>query len=89
MVYNGYWFAPERELLQALVDEAQQPVRGMARLKLYKGSCIDRRAQVAALALSPDFATFEEEQVYDQADAAGFINLNALRLRIAQMRASK
>ena len=89
LVYNGFWFAPERVLLQKLVDEAAQPVSGTARLKLYKGSCTIVGRKSPRSLYRPDFATFEAEQVYDQKDAGGFIKLNALRLRIAQMRAQK
>jgi argininosuccinate synthase len=89
LVYNGFWFAPERVLLQKLMDEASQPVSGTARLKLYKGSCIVVGRKSPRSLYRPDFATFEAEQVYDQKDAGGFIKLNALRLRIAQMRAQK
>jgi argininosuccinate synthase len=85
LVYNGFWFAPERVLLQKLADEASQPVSGTARLKLYKGSCIVAGRKAPRSLYRPDFATFEAEQVYDQKDAGGFIKLNALRLRIAQM----
>jgi argininosuccinate synthase len=89
LVYNGFWFAPERVLLQKLADEASLPVTGTARLKLYKGSCIVVGRKSPRSLYRPDFATFEAEQVYDQKDAGGFIKLNALRLRIAQMRAQK
>ena len=89
LVYNGFWFAPERVLLQKLVDEASQPVTGTARLKLYKGNCIVAGRKAPRSLYRPDFATFEAEQVYDQKDAGGFIKLNALRLRIAQMRAQQ
>ncbi len=89
LVYNGFWFAPERVLLQKLVDEAAQPVSGTARLKLYKGNCIVAGRKAPRSLYRPDFATFEAEQVYDQKDAGGFIKLNALRLRIAQMRATQ
>ena len=89
LVYNGFWFAPERVLLQKLVDEASTPVTGTARLKLYKGNCIVAGRKSPRSLYRPDFATFEAEQVYDQKDAGGFIKLNALRLRIAQMRASR
>ncbi|HEY2748198.1 MAG TPA: argininosuccinate synthase [Polyangia bacterium] len=88
LVYNGFWFAPERVLLQKLVDEASQPVSGTARLKLYKGNCIVAGRKSPRSLYRPDFATFEAEQVYDQKDAGGFIKLNALRLRISQMRAA-
>ena len=89
LVYNGFWFSPERVLLQKLVDEASQPVSGTARLKLYKGSCTVVGRKSPRSLYRPDFATFEAEQVYDQKDAGGFIKLNALRLRIAQMRATQ
>jgi len=82
MVYYGYWFSPEREILQKMIDEAQRTVNGTARLKLFKGNCtVVGRKSVDSL-YSCDFATFEADQVYDQKDAAGFIRLNALRLRI-------
>jgi argininosuccinate synthase len=86
LVYNGFWFSPERQLIQRLVDEAVEPVTGSARIKLYKGSCgvAGRRAERSLYRV--DFATFEKESVYDQKDAGGFIKLNALRLRIAAMR---
>ena len=81
MVYNGFWFAPEREALQAFMDDIQKRVNGEARLKLYKGSVIvDGRRSDHSL-YDEKTVTFEEDDVYDQADAAGFIRLNALRLR--------
>jgi argininosuccinate synthase len=89
LVYNGFWYSPERQLLQKLMDEAAQPVNGTARLKLYKGNCIVAGRKAPRSLYRPDFATFEAEQVYDQKDAGGFIKLNALRLRISQMRASQ
>ncbi len=82
MVYYGYWFSPEREVLQKLIDESQRGVTGSARVKLFKGNCMVTGRKSAASLYSPDFATFEEDQVYDQKDAGGFIRLNALRLRI-------
>jgi argininosuccinate synthase len=82
MVYYGYWFSPEREVLQKMIDEAQRTVTGTARLKLFKGNCIVIGRKSAESLYSCDFATFEEDQVYDQKDAGGFIRLNALRLRI-------
>jgi argininosuccinate synthase len=85
LVYNGFWFAPERVLIQQLVDEATRPVTGTARLKLYKGNCFVAGRKAPRSLYRPDFATFEAEQVYDQKDAGGFIKLNALRLRIAAM----
>ena len=85
LIYNGYWFSPERRLLQTLIDESQQPVNGSVRLKLYKGTVlvVGRESKSDSL-FDPTIATFEEDQgAYDQADAAGFIKLNALRLRTA------
>jgi len=82
MVYYGYWFSPEREVLQKMIDEAQRTVTGTARLKLFKGNCTVVGRKSAESIYSCDFATFEEDQVYDQKDAGGFIRLNALRLRI-------
>ncbi|GIU93228.1 MAG: argininosuccinate synthase [Acidimicrobiia bacterium] len=82
MVYNGFWFSPERQALQAFMDEVQKRVNGEARLKLYKGSVVveGRRSDRYDL-YDRATVTFEEDDVYDQADAAGFIRLNALRLR--------
>jgi argininosuccinate synthase len=82
LIYNGFWYAPEREVLQTLIDETQQGVTGTARIKLYKGSAqvVGRKAPVGLW--SPAHASFEAESVYRQADAEGFIKLNALRLRI-------
>lgn len=85
MVYNGFWFAPERELLQKMIDETQQNVNGVVRLELYKGQCraIGRKSDDSLY--NVDFATFEDDSVYKQFDAEGFIRLNALRLRIRKM----
>ena len=82
IVYYGYWFAPERSMLQAAVDESQKNVTGTARIKLYKGNCetVGRRSPVTLY--NSDLATFEADRVYDQKDAEGFIRLNALRLRV-------
>ena len=82
MVYNGFWFSPERRALQAFMDDIQRRVNGQARLKLYKGgvSIEGRRSEHYDL-YDQATATFEQDDVYDQADAAGFIRLNALRLR--------
>jgi len=82
LVYRGFWFAPEREMLQALVDDAQKDVTGEVRLKLYKGAAyvVGRRSDRSLY--DPEMATFEEDDVYEQSDATGFIRLNALRLRI-------
>ena len=89
MVYAGYWFSPEREMLQTLIDDAQKTVNGIARIKLYKGHCrtVGRKSETDSL-FNPDFATFEKDQVYNQKDAEGFIKLNSLRLRIRSLMAS-
>jgi len=85
MIYYGYWFSPEREMLQTLIDEAQKNVAGIVRLKLYKGNCtvVGRKSDYSLY--DTDFATFESEDVYNQKDAEGFIRLNALRLKIAEL----
>jgi argininosuccinate synthase len=85
LVYNGYWYSPERLALQKLIDEATSCVTGTARIKLYKGNAtvVGRKAPVSLY--HPDFATFEEDTVYDQKDAEGFIKINALRLKIKAM----
>jgi len=82
LVYNGFWFAPEREMLQALVDKSQERVSGTVRLKLYKGSVsvVGRKSPNSLYSL--DHVTFEDDDVYDQRDAEGFIKLQALRLRL-------
>ncbi|MBA4099240.1 MAG: argininosuccinate synthase [Rhodospirillum sp.] len=82
LIYNGFWFSPEREMLQALIDKSQEHVEGTVRMKLYKGNCIvvGRKSPKSLYSLA--HVTFEEDQVYDQRDAAGFIKLNALRLRL-------
>jgi len=85
MIYNGYWFSPEREMLQTLIDETQKNVNGLVRLKLYKGNCIVVGRKSHTTLYDPDFATFEEDVVYNQKDAEGFIRLNGLRLKIAQL----
>jgi argininosuccinate synthase len=86
LIYNGFWFAPEREMLQALIDKSQEPVSGMVRLKLYKGNVIVIGRESPNSLYSLDHVTFEEDAVYDQRDAEGFIKLNALRLRLANRR---
>ncbi|MFQ5520575.1 MAG: argininosuccinate synthase [Candidatus Methylomirabilia bacterium] len=86
MIYYGYWFTPERHALQGLMDEAQRGVTGTVRLKLYKGSLTVVGRKSPHSLYRPDFATFEVDQVYRQHDATGFINLNALRLRIRALR---
>jgi argininosuccinate synthase len=85
LVYNGYWFAPEREMLQAAIDQTQQVVNGIVRLKLYKGNVMVVGRQSATNSLFDEsIATFEDDAgAYDQGDATGFIRLNALRLRVA------
>jgi argininosuccinate synthase len=90
MIYNGFWFSPEREMLQALIDKSQEFVAGTVRLKLYKGnvSVIGRSSPYSLYA--QDLVTFEDDQgAYDQKDAQGFIKLNALRLRTLAMRKRK
>lgn len=86
LVYNGFWFSPEMQLLQRTMDETQVPVSGVVRLKLYKGNCIPVGRKSENSLYSESFATFEEDEVYNQADATGFIRLNALRLRIQALR---
>jgi len=85
MIYYGYWFSPERTMLQTLMDEAQRNVSGFVRLKLYKGNCIVVGRKSEKSLYMPDFATFEEDKVYNQQDAEGFIRLSALRLKIARL----
>jgi argininosuccinate synthase len=84
-VYYGYWFGPEMRMLQALMDEAQRDVSGVARVKLYKGGCTVTGRRSDRTLYRTDFVTFEEDDVYDQKDAEGFIRLNALRLKIARL----
>jgi argininosuccinate synthase len=86
LVYNGFWFSPEREMLQALVDKSQDKVEGRVRLKLYKGLARVVGRQSPTSLYSQAHVTFEDDQVYDQQDAEGFIRLNALRLRLAARR---
>jgi argininosuccinate synthase len=82
LVYNGFWFSPERDALQKLVDDIAQPITGTARIKLYKGALTVLGRKAPRSLYRPDIVTFEEDSVYDQRDAQGFIKLNALRLRI-------
>ncbi|HNV25203.1 MAG TPA: argininosuccinate synthase [Nitrospira sp.] len=86
LIYYGYWYAPEREMLQTAIDEAQKDVTGTVRVKLYKGNCtvVGRKSPRSLYRL--DMATFEEDDVYRQKDAEGFIRLNALRLAIRAQR---
>lgn len=82
LLYNGFWFSPEREMLQALIDKSQEKVNGTVRLKLYKGNVIVCGRKSPDSLYSMEHVTFEEDSVYDQRDAEGFIKLNALRLRL-------
>lgn len=89
LVYNGLWFSPEREMLQSAIDEAGRAVSGDVRLKLYKGNVIVTGRRSDSSLYDERFATFEEDEVYSQADAGGFIRLNALRLRIRSIMKTK
>jgi argininosuccinate synthase len=90
LIYNGFWFAPEREMLQALIDTSQEFVAGMVRLKLYKGNVMVIGRSSPNSLYAQDLVTFEDDRgAYDQKDAAGFIKLNALRLRTLAMRRCK
>ena len=89
LIYNGYWYSPEREMLQAAIDKSQELVTGTVRLKLYKGN-VDIVGRKSPYSLySQEHVTFEEDDVYDQADAGGFIKINALRLRLLKARDRK
>jgi argininosuccinate synthase len=88
-VYNGFWYAPEREALQRLMDDIQESVTGVARLKLYKGNVTVLGRRSPNSLYRQDVVTFEEDNVYNQADAEGFIKLNAMRLRIAAQLAAE
>ena len=89
MIYYGFWYSPEFEAIRALLDETQKNVSGVARLKLFKGTCIvvGRRSPLSLY--SEEFATFEKDTVYNQRDAEGFIKLNALRLRLRKLAEKK
>ncbi len=89
LIYNGFWFSPERELLQKTMDECQKKVNGTVRLKLYKGACVPVGRKSENSLYAESFATFEEDEVYTQADAEGFIRLNGLRLKIRAMLARR
>jgi len=82
LIYNGFWFSPEREMLQALIDKSQEHVTGSVTVKLYKGQATVIARQSPMSLYSMEHVTFEEDSVYDQRDAEGFIKLNALRLRL-------
>ena len=87
LIYNGYWFSPERSMLQALIDESQTHVTGTVRLKLFKGSVTTVGRRSSHSLYSEKHVTFEEDHgAYNQGDAAGFIRLNALRLRLLAAR---
>ena len=87
LIYNGFWFAPEREMLQALIDKSQEHVEGEVRLTLYKGNVIVAGRESAKSLYSSTLVTFEDDKgAYDQKDAEGFIRLNALRLRTLGLR---
>jgi argininosuccinate synthase len=82
LIYNGFWFSPEREMLQAAIDKTQTHVEGRVKLKLYKGNVIVVGRSSEKSLFSEEYSTFEEDAVYDHKDAAGFIKLNALRFII-------
>ena len=82
LIYNGFWFSPEREMLQAMIDKSQRNVNGVVRLKIYKGNVTILGRKSDSSLYSTEMATFEEDSVYDQKDAEGFIKLNALRLKL-------
>ena len=83
-IYNGFWFSPEREMMQAAIDKASENVSGTVRLKLYKGNVTVTGRKSPVSLYSEETATFEADQVFDQRDSEGFIKLNALRLRLAR-----
>ena len=85
LVYNGFWFSPEREMLQAAIDQSQKTVNGTARVKLFKGNVRTVGRKSPTSLYNAEVVTFEEDTVYDQRDAEGFIKLNALRLRLRGM----
>ncbi len=87
LIYTGFWFSPEREALQALIDQTQARVNGIVRLKLFKGAATVAGRKSPNSLYRLDYVTFEEDSVYDQKDAEGFIKLNALRLRLRAMAA--
>ncbi len=85
LIYNGFWFAPERHLMQEMIDNTQKDISGLVRLEFYKGNCRATGRKSEKSLYNTDFATFEDDTVYQQKDAEGFIRLNALRLRIKKM----
>ena len=86
LIYYGYWFSPERQVMQALIDKSQKGVTGTVRLKLYKGNCIVVGRKSPESLYNSQLATFEAEKIYDQRDAEGFIKLNALRLKLRKVK---
>ncbi|MFZ5758020.1 MAG: argininosuccinate synthase [Thermodesulfobacteriota bacterium] len=86
LIYNGFWFSPEMKLLQKTMDASQDTVNGVVRLKLYKGNCIPVGRKSEQSLYQASFATFEEDEVYTQADAGGFIRLNALRMTMQALK---
>ncbi|HIJ59302.1 MAG TPA: argininosuccinate synthase [Nitrospirae bacterium] len=86
LVYYGFWFSPERQMLQTAIDYSQRHVKGTVRLKLYKGNCIAIGRKSPLSLYNQDLATFESEKIYNQKDADGFIKLNALRLKAGSLR---
>lgn len=85
IIYNGFWYSPEMQMLQEMVDSTQKNVSGVVRLQLYKGNCRVMGRKSDNSIYREDFATFEDDSVYRQKDAEGFIRLNALRLRIRKL----
>jgi argininosuccinate synthase len=85
LIYYGFWFTPEMKLLQDMIDKTQENVSGIVRLELYKGNCTVMGRKSEKSIYSVDFATFEDDKVFSQKDAEGFIRLNALRLRIQKL----
>ena len=86
LIYNGFWFSPEREMLQSLIDKSQSNVEGIVKLKIYKGNIIILGRKSKNSLYSSEMATFEEDSIYNQKDAEGFIKLNALRLKLLKYR---
>jgi argininosuccinate synthase len=85
LIYNGFWFTPEMKVLQEMIDSSQENVSGIVRLELYKGNCIVLGRKSNNSIYSQDFATFEDDTVFSQKDAEGFIRTTALRLRIQNL----
>ena len=86
LIYNGFWFSPEREMLQSLIDKSQSNVEGPVKLKIYKGNIIILGRKSKYSLYNSEMATFEEDSIYNQKDAEGFIKLNALRLKLLKNR---